>query len=167
MNGQPMRTTVPGAWLTGAAAFAVFGLLTGWRLADVAAWDGIWAVTGVILAGVVGAAFGGIAGAVLGLAARAASRGLTADTWRQAAGTGMLMLIPFVVLAAAAELLLGWNASVAFASAGLMTSGGATAVEARRQGAGGLGVALIPAMAAALLATGWTIAAALAGSVKL
>jgi hypothetical protein len=166
VNTQPTRTAVPSAWLMGALAFAVFGLLTGWRLASLAAWDGVWAVTGVVVAGVVGAVFGAIAGVVLGFAARLAARGVGADVWREAAGTGLLMLIPFVVLAAAAELLLAWSASVAFASAGLMTAGGAIGVELGRRGVVGLRVAIIPALAAALLATGWALAAAITGSVK-
>lgn len=166
MEASESRPSGPGALVLGGACFGVFGLLMGWRLAGIDAWDATWAVVGVVLAGLAGGVFGAAAGAILGAAAGLGARGPRAGAGRELAAGGIVMLVPFVVLAAAAEILLGWSASVAFASAGLMTSGGAIGVEVVRRGGQGRRATLVPVVAAALLATAWTAIAAIAASVK-
>ena len=70
--------------------------------------------------------------------------GLGRDAVQEAAANGLLLLLPFAVLALVAELLLGWNASQTFSSAGLMTACGAVGVEVSRRGGGQLRSMLVP-----------------------
>ena len=77
---------------------------------------------------------------------------------------GFLPLLPFTVLALMADLLLGWNATSAFASAGIMFSGGATAsalAKADPEHPPGFLRSLIPALAAAAISFCWLVGAAL------
>ena len=53
---------------------------------------------------------------------------------RRAVGAGFLAFVPFVLLGAVAELLLGWNALTAFAMAGMMAGSGAAALEVAQLG---------------------------------
>jgi hypothetical protein len=72
--------------------------------------------------------------------------------------TGFLALVPFTLLAFLAELLLNWNATSAFASAGLMFCGGVTAGALAKADPGhpqGMLRALVPTLAAALASFCW------------
>ena len=63
---------------------------------------------------------------------------------RQAVGRNFLLLIPYTVLALLADMVLGWNASLTFASAGIMTSGSAVGAELMVKGGGKLANMLLP-----------------------
>ncbi len=74
---------------------------------------------------------------------------------REAVGAGMLFMIPFAVLAALAQLALGWNAVMPFASAAVMTSVATAGTEVMKRGAQGVKNVLIPSVAAFLFSTVW------------
>lgn len=76
---------------------------------------------------------------------------------RRAVDTGFLMLIPFTVLAAFAELRLGWSAVQAFASAGLMISGAMAGAELAKLGKQSWFAALLPCVGAAVFAAAWML----------
>ncbi len=80
--------------------------------------------------------------------------------------TGMLMLVPFTVLALVAELALGWSAAQAFAAAGIMTGAGAVGMEIGRLGPRKLLNSLVPAAGGVLLIVLWTLLSALAQGVR-
>ncbi|MGA2897285.1 MAG: hypothetical protein ABSE27_06785 [Acidobacteriaceae bacterium] len=63
---------------------------------------------------------------------------------RQAVGRNFLLIIPYTVLALLADLVLGWNASLTFASAGIMTSGSAVGAELMAKGGGKIANMLLP-----------------------
>ena len=81
-----------------------------------------------------------------------------------AVGTGFMMMFPFAVLAAIAEVQFGWNAVQAFAMAGIMTSGAAAGVELVKLGGGRLANAILPMLGGMALSTLWALAAAVAPS---
>ena len=62
----------------------------------------------------------------------------------QAVGRNFLLLIPYTVLALLADTVLGWNASLTFASAGIMTSGSALGAELMGMGGGKVANLLLP-----------------------
>ena len=74
---------------------------------------------------------------------------------KQTVLTGFLMLIPFTVLAIAAEIWFSWNAVIAFVSAGIMLSGVAVGAELVKLGKQGWRNTVIPAFAAGLFAMFW------------
>lgn len=76
---------------------------------------------------------------------------------REAVGSGMLFMIPFTVLAALAQLGLGWDAVMPFASAAVMTSAATAGTEAMKKGAQGAKNVMIPSAIAFLLSTGWML----------
>lgn len=76
---------------------------------------------------------------------------------RQAVGTGMLFMIPFTVLAVLAQLLLGWNAVMPFASAAIMTAAASAGTEVMKKGAQGIKNVMIPSVLAFFLSTGWML----------
>ncbi len=76
---------------------------------------------------------------------------------REAVGTGMLFMIPFTILAGLAQLLLGWNAVMPFASAAIMTACATAGTEVMKKGAQGIKNVMIPSAIAFLLSTGWMI----------
>jgi hypothetical protein len=61
-----------------------------------------------------------------------------------AVGRNFLLLIPYTVLALLADSVLGWNASLTFASAGIMTSGSAVGAELMGMGGGKVANLLLP-----------------------
>ena len=65
-----------------------------------------------------------------------------------AMGNGFLMLLPFTVLAAVAELYLGWNAVQAFSAAGIMTGAASAGMELGKLGGGRLADAMLAAVGA-------------------
>lgn len=76
---------------------------------------------------------------------------------REAVGTGMLFMIPFTVLAVLAQLLLGWNAVMPFASAAIMTAAATAGTEVMKKGAQGIKNVMIPSVLAFFLTTGWML----------
>jgi hypothetical protein len=78
---------------------------------------------------------------------------------QEAVGTGMLFMIPFTVLAILAQLLLGWNAVMPFASAAIMTASATAGTEVMKKGAQGIKNILIPSFLAFVFSTGWMILA--------
>ncbi len=75
-----------------------------------------------------------------------------------AVSSGMLMVLPFTVLALIAELVLGWSAAQAFATAGVMTGAAGVGVEMSRLGPPKLANALLPALCGGLLVAAWIAA---------
>ncbi len=65
---------------------------------------------------------------------------------REAVSTGMLFMIPFTVLAILAELVLGWNAIMPFASAAITTAAATAGTEVMKKGAKGIKNVLIPSL---------------------
>ena len=63
---------------------------------------------------------------------------------RQAVGRNFLLLIPYTVLALLADRVLGWNATLTFASAGIMTCGSAVGAELMGMGGGKVANMLLP-----------------------
>lgn len=129
-----------------ALAFALFGALIARRVnPNPQAW----------LGGAVVCAFAGVL-ATLGLRwflaalAGPARREHGFRPVSRAAGQGMVLLLSFAVLAAFAELVLGWSAVQAFAAAGLMGSAAAASAATVRLGA--------PPLRAAVLAGLWSLA---------
>jgi hypothetical protein len=78
---------------------------------------------------------------------------------QEAVGTGMLFMIPFTVLAILAQLLLGWNAVMPFASAAIMTASATAGTEVMKKGAQGIKNILIPSFLAFVFSTGWMMLA--------
>ena len=144
-------------WIAPALAFAAFGALVGWRI------DGSVVAAG--LGVIAGALFASLGTYLLVLALGLANPNLGRDVMREATATGLLLLLPFAALALAAELLLGWNASQVFSSAGLMTACGAVGVEISRRGGAGLRGVLVPTIIALLLSTAWVSLSVLAGGI--
>jgi hypothetical protein len=142
-------------WAAPAAAFAAFGGLVGWRVVHNAIGGGIGAIFGAV--------FALLAVHLLVMILRLTNSKADRDGISQAAGTGLLLLLPFAALALVAELLLGWNASQAFASAALVTACGGVGAEVVRRGGGGLRSVLVPAVLAFLLSAAWILLSVLAG----
>jgi hypothetical protein len=157
VSGSVARLTSARAFVVPAVAFVAFGGLVGWRIGN--GW------VPVVLGFLVGALFGLLAGAVMIGVLGVANPRVARDTLREAAGTGFLLVLPFAALAAAAELLLGWNASQTFSSAGLMTSAATIGMEVGRRGGRGLRAALFPTITAFVLASLWAIVSVGAASV--
>ncbi len=151
----PSRMLSARVWAAPAAAFAAFGGLVRWRVIHNAIGGGIGAIIGVI--------FGLLAVHLLVMILRLANSKTDRDRISRAAGTGLLLLLPFAALALVAELLLGWNASQAFASTALVAACGAAGAEVGRRGGAGLRSVLVPAVSAFLLSTAWVLLSVLAG----
>ena len=146
MQGTPLALP---HWAAPVLAFAAFGGLVGWRIGA----SPLSTASGLV----VGAAFAFAATYLLVGAITLAHPGLGREAVLEAASTGLLLLLPFAVLALVAELLLGWNASQTFSSAGLMTACGAVGVEVSRRGGGTLRSMLVPTAIAVALAAAWMI----------
>ncbi len=153
----PARMLSARVWAAPAAAFAAFGGLVGWRVVHNAIGGGVGAIFGAL--------FAFLAVQLLVMILRLVNPRMDRDGISKAAATGLLMLLPFAALALVAELLLGWNASQAFASAALVTACGAVGAEVGRRGGGGLRSVLVPAVIAFLLSTAWVLLSILAGRI--
>ncbi|MCP4002157.1 MAG: hypothetical protein GY727_14705 [Gammaproteobacteria bacterium] len=70
---------------------------------------------------------------------------------------GFLLLFPFTVLALIAAIELGWEATAAFASAGIMTSSTAIGAELTRLGSGKIRSTLLPVIGGIAMTTIWMI----------
>ena len=68
---------------------------------------------------------------------------------------GLIMLVPFTVLALFAHFWLHWNSAQLFVSSGLMAAGAAIGFEMARIGGGRIAGAVLPAVWSALLAIIW------------
>jgi hypothetical protein len=143
-------------WTVPVLAFAAFGGLIGWRVGA----SPVSTVLGVAL----GAAFAFAGAFVLTTALSMANPHLERPAVREAAASGFLLMLPFAILALAAEILLGWKASQVFSSAGLMTACGAVGVEVGRRGGGKLRSMLVPTVTAFLLSTAWAMLSVFAAS---
>lgn len=144
-------------WAAPVLAFAAFGALVGARASS-----NLAVVAGVVVVGVL---FAFLGTHLLVLVLAAAHRQLDSAALHQAAAIGLLLLAPFAALALVAELLLGWNASQVFSSAGLMTACGAVGVELGRRGGMSLRGALLPTIIAFLLSMAWISLSVLAGRI--
>lgn len=148
MNESAGRTpAVLPYWSVPALAFAAFGGLVGWRMAA-----GALAVGSGVAAGVL---FGFLVSSLLVVALGIAFPGLGRAAVIEAAETGFVLLLPFAILALAAELLLGWQASQVFSSAALMTAGGTIGLEVARRGGGQLRSIFVPSAVAFLFSGAW------------
>ncbi len=81
----------------------------------------------------------------------------------RALSDGVVVLIPFTILAALAELYLGWSAVQSFASAGIMASSAGVGAAAARSGGGWRTVAL-PAVGGMILSAAWMAACVLSAT---
>ena len=140
--------------------FAVLGFLAG-RSAHQSGWPlAIWVGAGWL--------FGLVALGVLSIPLRLLYYDLVMARGSRAIPSGIsqgfLSLIPFTVLAVMADVFLGWNATAAFTSAGLMFCGGATVTAFSKlnpQAKKSLVASVVPSLAAAGLAFAWMIGVAL------
>ncbi|MBN1249765.1 MAG: hypothetical protein JXC32_19030 [Anaerolineae bacterium] len=132
------------------ATFVVIGILSGPSLrifAPLVAMAALGAVVGTL-------APVGLAGALVVLYPRA----VRSHGWRPVIAAvlrSFFLLIPYAVLAAIARLLLGWNATGAFAAAGLMTACAAVGAEVARLGGNRLTSMLLPMLTGSALSTTW------------
>lgn len=156
-TGLTGRLLPVSVWVAPVLAFAAFGALVGTRVSS--------NLVAVAAAVTIGALFAFLATHLLVLVLGAAHPQLAADKVHEAAAIGLLLLAPFAVLALVAELLLGWNASQVFSSAGLMTACGAVGAELGRRGGTGLRSVLVPTVIGFLLSTAWVSLSALAGRI--
>jgi hypothetical protein len=75
--------------------------------------------------------------------------------------SGMLLVVPFTVLALIAELVLHWSAAQAFATAGVMTGAAAIGMETSRLGSARMANSLVPSLAGGLFVAAWMLTNAL------
>ena len=68
------------------------------------------------------------------------------DAVRRLVARNFVMLIPYTVLAILADRVLGWNATLTFASAGIMTSGAAVGAELMGMGGGKIANMVLPVL---------------------
>lgn len=76
---------------------------------------------------------------------------------REAVSQGMLFMIPFTVLAVLADVFLGWDAVMPFASAAIMTAGASAGMEAVKVGAKGIKNIILPSVIAFIISTLWML----------
>lgn len=89
------------------------------------------------------------------LAAAAAGEGRAKAVLGQAVRSAMGLLLPFALLAAMAQLFLGWQATQAFFAAGMMSGAASAATACMRLGAPGLRVVVIASSWALIGAGAW------------
>jgi hypothetical protein len=82
----------------------------------------------------------------------------------EAVSKGLLMLLPFTILAALAELGLGWNAVQPFMTAGVMTAASFAGAEAIRLGGGRMTNVVVASATGLAFSTAWLVLVALASS---
>jgi hypothetical protein len=81
--------------------------------------------------------------------------------FRKTVGRSFLLLIPYTVLALLADRVLGWNATLAFASAGIMTCGTAVGAELTKMGGGKVANMMLPMAGGMGFTMLWMIASVL------
>lgn len=80
--------------------------------------------------------------------------------------SGMLLIVPFTVLALIADLGLGWSAAQTFATAGVMTGSAAVGMEMSKLGLGRLANSVVPSLAGGLFVVVWMLLNALLQAVS-
>ena len=78
----------------------------------------------------------------------------------EATASGFFALVPFACLAIVAELVLGWSAVHVFTSAGLMASGGGTALELAQRGVSGKLSIIAPLILGFIMSFLWLVSSA-------
>lgn len=136
--------------------FAILGALTGRHINSAAGFMLAYAVFSALIAWV---CLTGLAGLLY------ASNGQVRQQhgWpgvTQAVAKGMLLIFPFTALALIAEVALGWNATLAFTSAGIMTAGAAVGAEMMKLGGGRLVNMILPTLGASGLSSVWIMLSA-------
>lgn len=138
--------------------FTVFGILIPFSKSDVQA-------VSVLLSILLALALGLLAVKLLIIVFNggnpALQKGTSGQFAPEAVGDGMLLMIPFTVLAVLARLLLNWDAVMPFASAAIMTSAATAGAEVMKKGARGIKNVLIPSGLAFVLSTGWMMLVAM------
>jgi len=76
---------------------------------------------------------------------------------QSAVSQGMTFMIPFAVLAVLANVLLGWDAVMPFASAAIMTAGASAGMEVMKAGAQGIKNILLPTLLSFIISTLWML----------
>ncbi|KAF1086676.1 hypothetical protein SPSYN_00395 [Sporotomaculum syntrophicum] len=76
---------------------------------------------------------------------------------KRAVSTGMSFMIPFTVLAVLADVVLGWDAVMPFASAAVMTAGASAGMEVMKAGVQGIKNVLLPTFLSFIISTSWMI----------
>lgn len=76
---------------------------------------------------------------------------------REAVSNGMFYMIPFTILAALAQLILGWDTVMSFASAAIMTAAASSGIEVMKAGAQGIKNVLLPSVIAFMVSTVWML----------
>jgi hypothetical protein len=137
--------------------FAVLGALTTHRMNGSAGFFLASAIGGAAVAWICLSILGWLLGAVNAQILRQHGRlGI-----HQALGKGFILMFPFTVLALLAELALGWNATQAFTSAGIMTAGAAVGAELIKSGGGKVSSWVLPSLGAVAFSAIWILLSAL------
>ncbi len=76
---------------------------------------------------------------------------------KRAINTGMSFMIPFTVLAVLADVVLGWDAVMPFASAAIMTAGASAGMEVMKAGVQGIKNVILPTFLSFIISTSWMI----------
>jgi hypothetical protein len=147
--------------IVAAACFLVLAVLTGRHVG--AGWLPVVLFTAVGLIAALG--FVGSLGGLLYLVNSRVRQQHGTGALIKAVSSGLLMLLPFTMLAALAELGLGWNAVQPFMTAGVMTAAGLAGAEAVRLGGGRLINAVVPALAGLAFSSLWLVLSTFASSV--
>jgi hypothetical protein len=83
-----------------------------------------------------------------------------------AVSSGMLLIVPFTLLALIADLVLGWSAVLTFATAGVMTGAGAVGTEMSKLGSRRPANMILPTLVGILFVVGWMLLGALLQAVN-
>lgn len=157
MENQAPEQPGPYDAMLGLAAFAVLGALAGralgQELTDVVA--GCVAALAVLTIGA-WLLRGLLATVNRDVRVRHGGAAIGAAVWR-----GFLMIVPFAVLAAVADLVLDWHAVQAFTAAAIMTSCAAAGVELTRLGGTALVNGLLSTLVGMAISGGWMMLVAL------
>ena len=156
MSAQTTASPRPARFLTRVVDVLCFALLSGLSAGRGQDWTNavVLVVLGLLLGGFALAFLGG----VLALFNPAVRRTHGRPSVRWAVNRGFLLLIPFTFLALVAEFVLGWEATAAFASAGVMTASAAVGAELARLGGHKLAAMLLPMLGGTAIITVWLVA---------
>lgn len=149
-----------GARLAHGLALGLFGGLAGAQ----APGGVVGALLGAVLATLGGLLLIGLLKGLLG----AVNRGRLGDAAAvpRSVDEAFVLLLPYALIAALAEGVLGWSAVQAFTSAGLMTAAGLAGAGAIAQGGRPLPNLLLPMLLVLPASMGWMLLAALAGGLR-
>lgn len=132
--------------------FLIFGILIPLSRSDAGV---LTFITSILLAALIGFAAVNVLIMMLNNGNKMLSQETGGQLAREAVAAGMLFMIPFTVLAVLAQLLLGWNAVMPFASAAIMTATASAGTEVMKRGAQGIKNIMLPSLLAFVLSTGW------------